>query len=69
MQGKLSPACDVYSLGMLLWEMCASQRMFAGMALPSIQEFIAMRKPLPRLPQGLPSGLQVKHPPALAGLY
>ena len=53
-------AADVYAFGVLLWEMAAGQRMFAGMPWAQVMAAITLRHTRPRLPQGraMPSGLE-----------
>ena len=52
-------AADVYAFGVLLWEMAAGQRMFAGMPWAQAMAAITLRHSRPRLPPGraMPSGL------------
>ena len=53
-------AADVYAFGVLLWEMAAGQRMFAGMPWAQVMAAITLRHARPRLPPGraMPSGLE-----------
>ncbi len=53
-------AADVYAFGVLLWEMAAGQRMFAGMPWAQVMAAVTLRHSRPRLPPGraMPSGLE-----------
>lgn len=53
-------AADVYAFGVLLWELAAGQRMFAGMPWAQVMAAITLRHMRPRLPPGraMPSGLE-----------
>lgn len=53
-------AADVYAFGVLLWEMAAGQRMFAGMPWAQVMAAITLRHSRPRLPPGraMPAGLE-----------
>ena len=53
-------AADVYAFGVLLWEMAAGQRMFAGMPWAQVMAAVTLRHSRPRLPPGraMPAGLE-----------
>ena len=57
MQGKLTPASDVYALGVLIWEMCKQQRAWASASWPAIRAAVLNRK-LQKF-QNLPPDIQV----------
>ena len=59
----------MYALGVLLWEMCAQQRIFAGLMLPHIHLLITKRQRAPRMPGGLPPEIQVHSTPPIRWLF
>ena len=40
LQGTLSPASDIFALGVLLWEMVSQQRAWAGLSLSRIRAMV-----------------------------
>ncbi|MEZ4448559.1 MAG: protein kinase [Nannocystaceae bacterium] len=56
----LTPACDLFALGVILWELCTGQRLFAGETdVETLSKVIACeRPPLAEVRSDLPEGLE-----------
>ncbi|XP_072013560.1 uncharacterized protein [Amphiura filiformis] len=58
MEGKLSPKADVYSLGIVLWELCTCERPFKGMMSPHVMFKVSNDQYRPEIPAGCPQQLK-----------
>jgi len=57
LEGRMSKAVDVYSWGVIVWEMYSGCRPFAGMSHSQVLHAIGMGRQL-QLPEHMPKGLR-----------
>ncbi|KAI8472537.1 MAG: kinase-like domain-containing protein [Monoraphidium minutum] len=55
--GMVSKAADVYSFGVLLWQMCAGNRPWAGMSHAAVVRAVCVERRSLEFPAGAPEGL------------
>lgn len=59
MQGHLSPRADVYSFGIILWEMIAGELPFRNMMQMEVMRKVVLEKKRPEIPHGTPEVYRV----------
>ena len=58
-QGALSPACDIYSLGCLMWELLHAQPLWVGLSQDAILARVAESQEGPPFARHIPAPVQV----------
>ena len=58
-QGDMSPACDIYSLGCLMWEMLHAQPLWVGLSQDAILARVAESQEGPPFARHIPAPVQV----------
>lgn len=60
MQGQISKASDVYSFGMLFWELTNGQLVWPSLNLEQVQKRVLARE-VPTMPEEYSQGVKVFH--------
>lgn len=58
MDGMMTRGCDVYSFGVLLWEMCSGKKAWAGSSIAQVIYSVTCKGEKLVPPQGVSQGLK-----------